>query len=176
MNFDAVCCQVVETLNRRACAKVYSHQVLRLLLERWYEYSTCPRLQGPHLHRAAALFGDLETIKILTATDHFKIKYDKSYVLADCLEKYSEHYHVTEESIAAFRTLLKDPDSFADIDSLLESGLLNQQMHDKNEFIDYFDNDSGIDADSDGLWEDAVEKLELSESSEKSQCLLIDVS
>jgi hypothetical protein len=122
----------------------------------------------------------VETIKILTATDHFKIKYDKSYVLANCLGKYSERYNVTEESIAAFRTLLsvlnKVSDSLADIDSLLESGLLNQQMHDKNGFIDCFDNDSGTDADSDGLWEDAVEKLELSEFSGKSECPLIDVS
>lgn len=170
-----------------------SHRVLRLLLERWYDYSTCPRLQGPHLLRAAALFGDLETIKILTATDHFKIKYDKTYVLADCLEQYSERYDVTDESIAAFRNLLsvlnEDPNAMRNVDSLLESGLLGQKMHEKADFGDYlghesssekadfgdYHDDASTDSNSDGCWEDAVEKLALSEMSEESHCL-VDLS
>jgi ankyrin repeat protein len=46
------------------------HDVLRLLLERWSEYSECPRLKGGHLLKLSAEFADLETILILTATNH----------------------------------------------------------------------------------------------------------
>ena len=61
-----------------------SHNVLQLLLGRWSEYSSCPRLRGPHLLETAAAFADLETLRILIATDHFRLKYDKDYLLTDC--------------------------------------------------------------------------------------------
>ncbi|MCJ1322549.1 hypothetical protein MMC15_007898 [Xylographa vitiligo] len=51
-----------------------SHKVLQLLLDRWFEYSECPRLKGPHLLPIVALYADLWSIGILTATDHFKLK------------------------------------------------------------------------------------------------------
>ncbi|KAJ4287018.1 hypothetical protein N0V90_012899 [Kalmusia sp. IMI 367209] len=145
-----------------------SHNVLRLLLDRWYEYSTCPRLHGPHLLRTAALFADLETIKILTATDHFKLKYDKLYVLADCVEQFTDRFDVTEESISAFRDLLsvlnEDPAAMKGVDKLMESGLLAHKLHDSF----HFDSDADSTHDSDGLFEDASERLELSHCSEKS--------
>ena len=55
-----------------------SHEVLKLLLDRWFEYSVCPRLHGPHLLQIAASYADIETIHILTNTNHFMLKYDRS--------------------------------------------------------------------------------------------------
>lgn len=151
-----------------------SHNVLRLLLERWSEYSICPRLQGPHLLRTAALFADLETIKILTTTVHFKLKYDKLYVLTDCLERFADRFDATEENIAAFTDLLRvlneDPDAMKDVNSLLESGLLTQRLHHACDMR----NESDSDADSDGCFEDALENLVSSGSSLEQR--LVDIS
>lgn len=41
-----------------------SHNVLRLLLNHWYEYSESPRLPGLHLLQIVALHADLEKIPI----------------------------------------------------------------------------------------------------------------
>ncbi|RHZ48189.1 ankyrin repeat domain-containing protein [Aspergillus thermomutatus] len=60
-----------------------SHNVLRLILDRWHEYSICPRLRGPHLLQVAALHADIETLHILATTDHLRMKYDKGYTLGD---------------------------------------------------------------------------------------------
>lgn len=129
-----------------------SHHVLRLLLDRWFEYSTCPRLSGPNLLRTAALFADEETLKILVATDHLKLKYDRSYILADCLEQFMDRYDVTEDYASLFRDLLsilnEDPSAGEVKDKLMEAGLLSHNVH--GEF------DSGDE--SDGVFEDAVEK------------------
>jgi ankyrin repeat protein len=51
-----------------------SHGVLQLLLDRWFEYSECPRLKGPHLLQITGLYADIETIDILTTTSHFMLK------------------------------------------------------------------------------------------------------
>jgi ankyrin repeat protein len=67
-----------------------SHNVLSLFLDRWHEYSTCPRLQGPNLLHIAALHADCRTLQILAAADHLKRKYDKQYTVGDfnnCLKK-----------------------------------------------------------------------------------------
>ena len=50
-----------------------SHDVLRLLLEHWFEYSECPRLKGGHLLKLSAEFANSETIRILTTTSHVSI-------------------------------------------------------------------------------------------------------
>lgn len=60
-----------------------SHNVLRLLLDRWQGYSTFPRLKGLHLLEITAFYTDLETIKILTCVDHFSLSYDKGYATGD---------------------------------------------------------------------------------------------
>jgi len=60
-----------------------SHEVLELLLDHWEEFSTCPRLKGPHLLEITALYADVETVKLLAKTDHFKLKYDANYSLRE---------------------------------------------------------------------------------------------
>ncbi|OKL62495.1 hypothetical protein UA08_02536 [Talaromyces atroroseus] len=59
------------------------HNVLSLFLDRWHEYSVCPRLTGPNLLQVAALYADCRTLQILAASDHFKRHYDKQYTLGD---------------------------------------------------------------------------------------------
>ncbi|KAF2810800.1 ankyrin [Mytilinidion resinicola] len=128
-----------------------SHKVIRLLLDRWFEYSTCPRLQGPHLLRTAALFADLETVKILTATDHFKLKYDKNFLLSDCLDQLKERFDATDELIAAFQDLLSvfngEPEAMMTKEKILESGLLSWGKCPGD----------GNETDTDGSFEDALE-------------------
>lgn len=84
-----------------------SHNILRLLLDRWFEYSVCPRLTGPHLLQIVALYADVETISILTDTDHFHLKYDSSYALGDFLIRLRERPDITEKLILAFDGLLE---------------------------------------------------------------------
>ena len=60
-----------------------SHNVLKLFLERWHEYTTCPRLKGPHLLKITAMYADIETIHILLNTNHFRLKYDENYAVGD---------------------------------------------------------------------------------------------
>ncbi|KAK8175049.1 ankyrin repeat-containing domain protein [Phyllosticta citrichinensis] len=64
-----------------------SHNVLRLVLDRWHEYSDCPRLRGPHLLPIAATYAGFETLQILAETDHLKLRHDRNYARPDFSEK-----------------------------------------------------------------------------------------
>ena len=105
-----------------------SHKVLQLLLDRWFEYSECPRLKGPHLLPIVALYADLRSIGILTATDHFKLKYDESYTTGDFAVMLKTRFGSTDEIRAAFDQLLhtikQEPAWKTSVHSLMESGLL----------------------------------------------------
>ncbi|KAJ0416243.1 ankyrin repeat-containing domain protein [Aspergillus carlsbadensis] len=57
-----------------------SHNVLRLLLGHCAKYHNDLRLEGPNLLQAAALYGDVETLRILTQADHFRLNYDKRFI------------------------------------------------------------------------------------------------
>ncbi|KAI0973587.1 ankyrin repeat-containing domain protein [Xylaria arbuscula] len=83
-----------------------SHSVLRLLLERWHEYSVCPRLKGPHLLEIAASYADLETLQILADTDHFRHKYDKLFTIGDFKTRLTERPDISENLALAFDELL----------------------------------------------------------------------
>jgi hypothetical protein len=63
-----------------------SHNVSNLLLDRWAEYSECPRLKGPHLLQIAVAYADIETLQILTLMDHFRLKYGKGFSMGDYVE------------------------------------------------------------------------------------------
>ena len=115
-----------------------SHNVLRLLLNRWFEYCECPRLTGPHLLQIAALHADLETINILMNTDHFRLKYDSSYGLGDFAVRLQERPDATEKLIVAFDELLaivkQGPVLSAkhDATSLMEAGLAQAETSDSD--------------------------------------------
>ncbi|KAI8949596.1 ankyrin repeat-containing domain protein [Xylaria longipes] len=83
-----------------------SHHVLRLLLERWHEYSVCPRLKGPHLLEIAASYADFETLQILADTDHFRHKYDKHFTIGDFRSRLTERPDMSEKLALAFDELL----------------------------------------------------------------------
>ncbi|KAM7193002.1 Ankyrin repeat-containing domain protein [Rhypophila sp. PSN 637] len=83
-----------------------SHNTLRLFLDRWSEYTVCPRLRGPNLLEIAALYGDCETLAILADTNHLRSKQDKNYTLADFKSLLRQRVDVTEELIFAFDKLL----------------------------------------------------------------------
>ena len=83
-----------------------SHGVLELLLDHWEEFSTCPRLKGPHLIEIAILYADVESIKLLTQTDHLNLNYDEKYTLKGFAKSLTERVDVTDELIAAFDELL----------------------------------------------------------------------
>lgn len=109
-------------------AVVYnSHNVLQLLLDRWFEYSECPRLKGPHLLQIVALYADSRTMEILTGTDHLVIKYDASYTLGDFASRLEERPDATEKLTQAFQDLLsvinRGPEMYRSPESLMESGL-----------------------------------------------------
>ncbi|PNP40022.1 hypothetical protein TGAMA5MH_07944 [Trichoderma gamsii] len=84
-----------------------SHHVLQLFLERGYEYSECPRLKGPHLLDATALYADLKTIDILANTNHFRLKYDRHFALGDFRKTLRDRKDVTEKLSFAFGELLR---------------------------------------------------------------------
>jgi ankyrin repeat protein len=83
-----------------------SHNVLRLFLERWHDYSTCPRLRGPHLLNITARYADLETIDILAHTDHFRLSHDGSYILGNFEKIIRERADATDKLTFAFNELL----------------------------------------------------------------------
>ncbi|KAL9101172.1 MAG: hypothetical protein Q9163_003550 [Psora crenata] len=83
-----------------------SHNVLQLLLDRWFEYSQCPRLTGPHLLQIVALYADAKTMAILTATDHLKLKYDQNYSLGDFISILNERPDATPKLAQALSELL----------------------------------------------------------------------
>ena len=83
-----------------------SHNVLQLLLDQWQDFTSCPRLKGPHLLQIAASYADLETMRILTSVDHFTLSYDKEYTHGDFESRLHSRCGVTEELIGAFADLL----------------------------------------------------------------------
>jgi Ankyrin repeats (3 copies)/Ankyrin repeat len=83
-----------------------SHNVLSLFLDRWHEYSVCPRLKGPNLLHIAALYADCRTLQILAATDHFKRRYDKQYTLGDFRSRLMQRPDLSDELALEFDNLL----------------------------------------------------------------------
>ena len=106
-----------------------SHNVLRLLLNRWFEYSECPRLTGPHLLHIAALYADIETITILTNAIHFHLEHDSARAIGESISRLNERSDVTDKLVLAFDELVdfvkRGSPSFGHRDalSLMESGL-----------------------------------------------------
>lgn len=83
-----------------------SHGVLKLLLDHWEEFSTCPYLKGLHLLEITALYADVETVRLLVKKDHKKLKYDANYTLREISKRLAERIDVTDELIQAFDELL----------------------------------------------------------------------
>ncbi|KAK7521455.1 ankyrin repeat-containing domain protein [Phyllosticta citriasiana] len=111
-----------------------SHNVLRLVLDRWHEYSDCPRLKGPHLLPIAATYADNVTLHILAETDHLKLRHDRNYAVGDFTSRLRQRPDYSEKLAGAFDALLDvinwSPPKFERRcpESLLELGLFKPQL------------------------------------------------
>ncbi|GKU22961.1 unnamed protein product [Fusarium langsethiae] len=83
-----------------------SHRVLNLLLDRWEQYSVCPRLAGPHLLKITAQYADLKTMRILLQTNHFRIKHDGMYSTGDFDTLIRRRLDSNEAMVQTFAELL----------------------------------------------------------------------
>lgn len=136
-----------------------SHNVLRLLLDRWFEYSECPRLKGPHLLQIVAIHADLETMTILRDSDHLRLRYDENYTLGDFATRLSQRAGVTEKLVLAFEGLIDviregsstSKPHFRSQDSLMEAGLV------------------GADEEDEDIFENALESLQLEKETASDQ-------
>lgn len=142
-----------------------SHNVLRLILDRWHEYSDCPRLKGPHILQIVALYADLKTMNILAATDHFRLKYDKLYTLGDFRSRLRQRPDLTDKLALAFDNLLsiinQVPDPRKGTEGLLESGLFPGLSSRVNSNAERLCQEANSDHESDESFEDALDRLQL---------------
>lgn len=83
-----------------------NHDVLRLLLDRWFEYTECPRLKGPHLLDLIVEHADVETMTILTNAKHLQFRRDNDYVLERSAAQLNNRLDLTDAMVAAFKGLL----------------------------------------------------------------------
>ena len=106
-----------------------NHDVLQILLDRWFQFTVCPRLRGPDLLQIVAEFADLRTMEILASADHLRIHPDKGYALrAKASEKIRQRPNGNEKLAEAFANLLStiqaDRAHERKEGRLLESGLI----------------------------------------------------
>lgn len=83
-----------------------NHDVLLLLLDRWFEYTECPRLKGPHLLDLIVEHADVETMTILTNAKHLQFRRDNDYVLERSAAQLNNRLDLTDAMVAAFKGLL----------------------------------------------------------------------
>jgi hypothetical protein len=99
-----------------------------LILERWHEYTDCPRLKGLHLLHITALYADIETLQILAGTDHLRVRQDRNYGIGDFSDRLRQRADHTEKLSCAFEELLhvinSAPDARQSPDQLVEVGIL----------------------------------------------------
>ncbi|KAK0752941.1 hypothetical protein B0T18DRAFT_423582 [Schizothecium vesticola] len=143
-----------------------NHPVLRLLLERWFEYAERPRLTGPNLLEKVAQYADGETMLLLTATEHLRARKDSSYVLDHYHKVLKEWIDFSDKLGAAFEDLLSvlrmEAEHHRGMASRMESGLLNPL--DRYVYCEDENTDS-----SELAFEDAEEILSLALSEEASE-------
>ena len=134
-----------------------NHSVLRLLLDRWFEYSECPRLKGPHLLDIIMEYADTETMTILTAATHLRIHGDSRYVLDKSASELRKRLDLTDALISAFDRLLEAMRSSPQLHGMCQSPTALRFMHG----LKKPDSVCESDVDSVDEYEDAQESLGL---------------
>lgn len=117
-------------LTSLTAAIIYNnHDVLHLLLDRWFEYTECPRLKSPHLLDLIIDYADIETMSILTSATHLQIHGDNSYVLEKSAAQLRKRLDLTDDMVVAFEGLLDTireyPKHSKSREKHAESGLLD---------------------------------------------------
>lgn len=150
-----------------------SHEVLQLLLDRWFEYSECPRLNGSNLLPTISTYADLKTMQILASTDHLKLKYDKKYSTAGLVSTFEERFDRDEKLIAAFNDLLYvinlEPDWRTSTGSLMESGLLPPKDTCKGAAFAEHVSPTQLSCGSDEEFENALEQLTIDHNAQSGE-------
>ncbi|KAL9084863.1 MAG: hypothetical protein Q9159_004984 [Coniocarpon cinnabarinum] len=159
-----------------------SHNVLKLLLDRWFEYSECPRLKGPHLLQVVADYADAGTMRLLASTDHLLIKYDRDYLLGNFQTSLNSRLDADEELFREFNDLLsvvrqgsestrishycagrqtsKSRHGYRDLDSeLMESGMLHDNEGEVKAIMQHITEGDGSYDDFEDVFYDATEGL-----------------
>lgn len=111
-----------------------SHNVFRLLLQRWVEYGECPRMRGAHILQLVATYADVETINILSTAEHFNVRYDAGY--GDKYRDYSaliqQRFDASPKLVQAFEeladTIRTEPKHRQSVISLMEKGVGNLSL------------------------------------------------
>ncbi|KAI1749366.1 ankyrin repeat-containing domain protein [Xylaria castorea] len=83
-----------------------SHNVLKLLLDRWLSYGDCPRNKGQPLLPIIARYADYETISLLKATNHIRQRHDKFYGRGTFAKQLQQRFDASEKLMFAFRDLV----------------------------------------------------------------------
>lgn len=140
-----------------------SHNILQLLLDRWFEYTECPRLKGPDLLQIVALYADIETMSILSATDHLLLKYDKNYGVSDFVSRLRQRPDASDKLILALEELLNiiKQESLANhgTENLMESGLVPSEPLDNAELANILEQANSEESDEE--FENALEHLNI---------------
>ena len=126
-----------DALTPLTAAIIYNnHDVLRLLLDRWFEYTECPRLKGPHLLDLVVNYADMETMSILTTATHLQIHGDNSYLIENSVARLRKRLDLTDEMEVAFESLLDAMREYPKLSmrhkSLEESELLDMEKDGKS--------------------------------------------
>lgn len=137
-----------------------NHGVLRLLLDRWFEYTECPRLKGPHLLDLVAKHADIETMSILARAKHLKLCRDDRYASNEFWKALTSRVDVHDDVIDAFEHLL---DSMRNASEPSASRTASRTSHLTDKDLE-MGHESPEDVSSDTEdedWEDASESLRL---------------
>ncbi|KAJ4374577.1 hypothetical protein N0V86_007446 [Didymella sp. IMI 355093] len=128
-----------------------NHEVLKILLNCWSKYGSCPRLIGPNLLGIVADFADVQTIQILSDCEHFQLRGDKQYAMASkASERIRSRANVLDEVIAAFDEficLISEVEDESE-EAMLESGILRRST-------------TSSSSSEDAAFLDALEKFEI---------------
>lgn len=110
--------------------KYNNHDVLRLLLDRWFRYTACPRARNMDILHAAAESADLETMGILVIAGAWGLRGDGADKRGQTArEIFEKRKNKTPELELIFRKLLRAIRATkTDVDEvrLLEAGLLQE--------------------------------------------------
>jgi hypothetical protein len=128
-----------------------NHEVLKILLNCWSKYGSCPRLIGPNLLGIVADFADVQIIQILSDCEHFQLRGDKQYAMASkASERIRSRANAPDEVIAAFDEficLISEVEDESE-EAMLESGILRRST-------------TSSSSSEDSAFLDALEKFEI---------------